>query len=86
MVAQIHQGEMVVPQDFASGLRASSQIGSLGGGGINYSPSVNMSGASTITAAELSSALSASNRQLYSYLSNISRNGGMTIPGRGLTR
>ena len=41
MVAQLHRGEMVVPENFASGLRAAG--GSFGAGDVNmnYSPTIN---------------------------------------------
>jgi protein involved in ribonucleotide reduction len=37
MIAQLHQGEMVVPQNFAQGLRDGSGLG----GGDNYTININ---------------------------------------------
>jgi hypothetical protein len=71
MVANIHQGEMVVPRDFASGLR--SHGGGLGAGG-----DVNMHYAPTIHAREpstLAEMLTRESSEMLSWLNRQFRNG-----------
>lgn len=77
MPANLHAGEMVVPANFADGLR-----GALGGGGgqgsgaatLNYSPKV--SG----TNREIAGMMQAQSRAMKSYLHHASRNGSLTAP------
>lgn len=66
MVAQLHKGEMVVPQNFASGLRSGN--GTFGGGDVhmNYSPTINSREPATLSrmlATESSEMLAWLNRQ-----------------------
>lgn len=91
MPAQLHQGEMVIPATFAAGIR--SMMGSGGGspaGGqmnLSYSPTINAGsgGSGGLTKGQLSAILRTSQQELAQYIYNISRNGNMLLPMRGLS-
>jgi hypothetical protein len=72
MVAQLHRGEMVVPQNFASGLRANG--GGLGGGDLNmhYAPTINAREPAT-----LSQMLTRESGEMLSWLNRQFRNGAL---------
>lgn len=80
MLANIHAGEMVVPANFASGMRSG---GGVGGGGnssndvhLNYAPKV--SGA----AGDMPGLMRAQAGAFKSYLWHATRNGSLKLPGR----
>lgn len=77
MLANIHAGEMVVPANFASGMRASG--GAMGGGGdqnLTYAPTIN-GGGSNMQAMMRSQAAA-----MKSYMWHATRNGALRLPGR----
>lgn len=78
MPANLHAGEMVVPANFAEGMRgALSGSGSGGGQTLNYAPKV--SGGS---GADLAGAMRAQSQQFKSYLWHATRNGALALPVR----
>jgi hypothetical protein len=80
MPANLHAGEMVVPANFASGLRSA-----LGGGGsassssqtINYAPKI-QGGSSP----DMAGLMQSQARDFKSYLWHATRNGALALPGR----
>ena len=86
MPAYIHQGEMVVPRNFASGLRDSlSGSGSAAGGAVagpvqlNYSPTFH-GGANT---GSMRGMVRRTSREAARMLEGSLRNGALLVPGRG---
>jgi hypothetical protein len=85
MVAQIHKNEMVVPADFASGLR-----GQLSGTGpsnpvsLNFQPNIAMSGSSGLTRNAVQTIMSKASGEMYNYMRNVYRNGSLIMPGSRL--
>jgi hypothetical protein len=86
MVAQIHKNEMVVPADFASGLR-----GQLSGTGpsnpisLNFQPNISMSGAAGgVTRNSVQTIMSMASERMYGYMRNVYRNGTTMLPGSRL--
>jgi hypothetical protein len=81
MLAQLHAGEMVVPANFASGLR-----GILGGSGgsasMSYSPTINAGPGGGGTMRELGRLLARSNDKMRDYMLDVTRNGSLRLPGR----
>jgi hypothetical protein len=87
MVAQIHAGEMVIPKTFAEGLRDSGAAGGYSGSSdgmhIHYSPSLQGGGdMGNATQAAIARVLDKSHQDLIHYLTNVTRNGNLNIPGR----
>ena len=74
-IAQLHKGEMVVPQNFASGLRANG--GGMGGGDVsmNYAPTINAR-----EPASLEKMLITESSAMLSWLQRAVRNGAMRAP------
>jgi hypothetical protein len=85
MIAQIHRNEMVVPADFASGLR-----GQLSGTGpanpiaLNFSPNISMAGGDGISRNSVQTIMSMASAQMYGYVRNVFRNGTVVLPGSRL--
>jgi hypothetical protein len=85
MVAQIHKNEMVVPADFASGLR-----GQLSGTGpsnpisLNFQPNIAMSGSGGLTRNAVQTIMSKASGEMYNYMRNVYRNGSLILPGSRL--
>lgn len=82
MPAYIHQGEMVVPKNFAQGIRDGGGIGGGGGGGggsnhFHFSPSV-----SSVQHGTPGQTLDRQVMASYNYFRNIARNGAIALPGR----
>jgi hypothetical protein len=82
MPAYIHQGEMVVPKNFAEGIRSNMGGGGGGGGGggvqnFHFSPSITSSGGGSGGQTLNTQVMAA-----YSYFRNIGRNGAIALPGR----
>lgn len=89
MVAQVHKGEMVIPANFAEGLRGA--LGQLGAtqtyGGqpltLNYAPSIAAGGGpGALSPNQIASIMSMTSREMYSYIWNVTRNGATKLPGR----
>lgn len=79
MPASLHAGEMVIPANFASGIR--SILGKGGGGGDNnltYAPHVSSGSSSELTSLMRSQAAS-----MKSFMWHATRNGALAVPGRG---
>lgn len=79
MRADLHAGEMVVPANFASGLRGA--LSGIGGGGsntqtINYAPKISQG------SGDIASVLRAQSAAFKDYLWHQTRNGALTLPGR----
>jgi hypothetical protein len=85
MIAQIHQDEMVVPADFASGLRNNMSGGSSGGMGgpqLNFSPTMNLNGgANGLSRNMIATLMSQTANQMYGMFYNSFRNGATSLPG-----
>lgn len=85
MVAQIHRGEMVVPQTFASGLRSMLSGGFSqtttdnsrnSGHTFHYSPTISAGGA------DVHRAVASGHEDFRTYINNMTRNGNLRLPGR----
>ena len=85
MPAYIHKGEMVVPADFASGLRSGdlSLGGSSSSNHLSYAPTINAGGGG-ISRSEIAALLTRTSQEMYAYMQDIGRNGNLTLPGRRL--
>jgi hypothetical protein len=84
-VAQLHAGEMVVPANFATGLRGALSGGASGGRGggsvsMNYAPTINAGGGGSTR--DLSRILARSNDKLRDSMLDLGRNGALRLPGR----
>lgn len=82
MMAIIHRGEMVVPADFASGIR-SGQI-SLGGdqnssASFSYAPTIHAGGSNM---SSIDALLRKHGQEMFRYIQNVTRNGAIGLPGR----
>lgn len=84
MPAYIHAGEMVVPADFASGLRSGGlAAGSSTANSLTYSPTIN-AGGSGASMTDIERMVSKNSKQMYDYMYQMSRNGNLALPGRGI--
>jgi hypothetical protein len=85
MVAQIHKNEMVVPSDFASGLR-----GQLSGTGpsnpvaLNFQPNIAMSGSTGMSRNAVQTVMGRAAGEMYKYMHNVYRTGTVALPGSRL--
>jgi hypothetical protein len=75
MVAQIHQGEMVIPKYDADIIRGG---GGASGGGHTFHYSPNITGGSPA----VERAVRSSNEDFKGYINNLMRNGQLALPGR----
>jgi hypothetical protein len=80
MLANLHAGEMVVPETFASGIRGAMGSGGAGGGGgdnnLTYAPHINSG------SADMSQTMRQQAAQMKSFMWHATRNGALTLPGR----
>jgi hypothetical protein len=81
MPANLHAGEMVVPSNFASGLRNSMSLGGVPSTtNISYSPTVSATGG--LQASDVQSMLNSQKAEMVVYFQNMFRNGNLMLPGR----
>lgn len=75
MMANIHAGEMVVPANFASGMRGGGVGGATNNVNLNYGPKISGGG-------DPQSLLRSQSGEFKSYLWHATRNGSLKLPGR----
>jgi hypothetical protein len=82
MVAQIHKNEMVVPADFASGLRGQLQgTGPHNPIALNFQPNISMTGNTGLSRNSVQNIMAHASQQMYGYMRNVYRNGTVMLPG-----